>query len=240
MKYQQLLLGSILTALTLVSCGKKETTPTAPQAKPSQTTNNSSSANARKIDLSRIQISNAQVREVRKGLSVVNGTFKGDLDAVIPCTLTRPIDLKMGLSGSLPIVQLTDVVAGSGGVTKGRIESFEIIRNNMHMGIIGLRLRDNNGKVIAAHQENYSDVDVEDTKCTQLLSESYQVQLKDNAPTKRVLNVVSVMEGDTLVKTTSLVDDTRILGIQIEKRTGAEVVQYCINDAKLVSTNSKR
>lgn len=238
MKYQQLFLGSVLMAMTLASCGKKESSPATLKAKPSTTANATTSV--RKLDLSKIQISNAQVREVRMGLSAVSGIYKGDLDAVIPCTLTKPIDMKKSLSGSLPIIQLTDVVAGSGGVTKGSIQSFEIQRNNRYQGIIGLSLANNAGEVVAAQKSRYNDVEADESKCTQMLSEMYQIHNKDNTPTKRVLNIVSIMEGNTLVKTTSIVDDTRILGIQIEKRNGSEVQQYCIKDAKLVSVNTKR
>lgn len=238
MKYQQLILGSVLVAISLVSCGKKQAT-TAPSAKPSETTNNSTASTARKIDLSRIDISNVQVREVGQGLSIVNGNYSGDLDAVIPCTLTRPIELKKSLSGSLPVIQLTNVQAGSGGITNGKIQSFEIQRNNRVQGIIGLSLSNNNGQVVVAQKNSYSDINVDETQCTQILSEMYQMHNKDNTPTKRVLNIVSVMEGNSLVKTTSIVDESRILAIQIEKRNGAEVEQYCIKDAKLVVANSR-
>ena len=196
-------------AMTLTSCGKKESSPRATNPNPNQTTSTSSSTGARKIDLSRIQISDAQVREVGAGLSIVNGVYKGDLDAVIPCTLTRPLDLKKGLSGSLPVIELSDVVAGSGGITKGRIQTFEINRNNRPQAIIGLSLANNNGQVVVAQKANYTD-GADQTQCTQMLAESYNVVTKDNAPTKRVLNLVTVLEGDTMIKTTTVVDDTRI------------------------------
>jgi hypothetical protein len=151
----------------------------------------------------------------------------------VPCDLTSPIDLKRSLGGSTPIVNLSDVVTVGGGITKGKISTFEIKRNNSAVSIIGLRLLDNAGKVVAAQNENYDDTKANPAKCTQMLTESYNMHNEDGTPTRRVLNIVSVYEGDVITKTTSIVDDTRIMALQIEKKTPTTTTQYCVKDARL-------
>lgn len=238
MKCQQLLIGSVLVVLSMVGCGKKDSTSASAKPKPSTTIENKVS-NVRKIDLSKITILSAQTRELDKGLSEVTGIYKGAINSVIPCELSKPIDLKKTLSGTMPIISLQDVVTTNGGISKGKINSFEIKRNNSHQSIIGLSLADNSGKIVLGQSENYSDTKADPAKCTQMLTESYKMHNLDGSATKRTLNIVSVLEGDVTTKTTTIVDDTRILAIQIEKMNGAAVEQYCVRDAKLVLENVK-
>ncbi len=232
MKCQQLLLSSFLVVLSMVGCGKKE--DSSPAASKPSTTNQNQVNNARVIELSKIEILSAETRELAKGLSEVTGIYKGELNSVIPCSLTKPIELRDSLSGSTPIVNLIEVFTANSGIRNGKISTFEIKRNEKNQSIIGLNLSDSSGKVIAAHSNNYNDVSADPVKCTQMLTEKYKMHNPDGTSTRRMLNIVSVLEGDVITKTTTIVDDTRILAIQIETVNGDVIDQHCVRDAKLV------
>lgn len=233
MKYQQLLTGSILMILTMTGCGKKEETSPAASSKPITTTEQNQVKNVKLIELKNIEILSAQTRELDVGTSEVTGIYKGDINSVIPCLLTLPIDLKKSLSESMPIVNLTEVSSSGSGLVNGKISTFEIKRNNKNQSIIGLRLTDAQGKIILSQEENYVDVKADPAKCTQMLTERYEMHNADGKRTRRTLNIVSVLEGDIITKTTTIVDNSRILAIQIERLNGAEVDQYCVTSATL-------
>lgn len=225
----------------MVGCGKKNETSGGPGIpKPSTTTeqNNTVTSVTRPLELSKINIINAQTREINPGLSSIEGIYRGDIGSIIPCTLSNPIDLKRPLSGSLPLLSLNEVRIAGTSLSNASIQSFEIKRNNRHQAVTGIRLTDNNsGNELAAQKEHYSDIGVEGQQCTQILTETYKMQNNDGKETRRVLNIVSVYEGLSLIKTTTVLDETRIIAIQIEKKTGAEVVQYCVKEAKLAAIN---
>lgn len=231
--------ASLVLTLVLSSCGKKNNTSTSTSKRdPIQQILNNTSQNGelRTIQLSKIKISNAMEFSDRPGVTSIRGFITASIDAVMPCTLKNVIDLKRSLNGNIPLVSLSNVHVDNRKISNGSLETFGILRNGKPQILIGMSLRGNDGVPLVGHQNDYSDGSVDAKDCTQMMSETYQFLNANGSVTRRTLHINTVLKGNEVVKSTMLVDENRIMGIQIEKKNGKDVIdQYCVNSATLAT-----
>lgn len=230
---------SFAVVLILSSCGKSNNSgapaPKREIVQENQTLNNGTeNTQLKTLQLGKIQISNAREFSERPGVTSIRGFISANFDAVMPCTLKNAIDLKKPLNGIIPLFSLTGVHVNNRNISNGTLETFEITRNGKPQVVIGMSLRGNDGVPLVGHQNDYSDVSSDSSKCTQLMTETYQFLNSNGSLRKSFLHINTVLKGDEVVKSTILIHENKIFGIQVEKKNGKDTLdQFCVSSATL-------